>query len=143
MTAVKYDTNKPQMGLLPPRALVEVAEIYTLGAQKYAPYNWAKGMAWSRIYDALQRHLHAFWAGEDLDEESAKCHLAHAAWGCLTLLEYRRLHQELDDRYAYQQEAPEGAHKLAEPVTTDDGSADCPCARAQGCTDRCNPLPPV
>jgi hypothetical protein len=101
MNAVKYDKDKPRMGLIPPLALMDVAEVYTFGAKKYEAHNWAKGMDWSRIYDAMQRHLNAFWAGQDLDPETSLCHLAHAAWGCLTLLEYRRLHPELDDRYAY------------------------------------------
>lgn len=113
---VKFDNGKPQMGLMPPRALLDVAEVYTMGASKYDAHNWTKGMKWSRVYDAVQRHLNAFWAGENLDQESQLCHLAHAAWGCLTLLEFRRLHPELDDRYDYFKEAQQNCAELTKPV---------------------------
>lgn len=123
-SGVKYDSGKPQMGLIPPRALLDVAEVYTMGANKYAAHNWAKGMNWSRVYDALQRHLNAYWAGENLDQESQLCHLAHAAWGCLTLLEFRRLHPELDDRYDYFKEAQQDCAQLTKPVAANDSYPD-------------------
>ena len=55
-------------------------------------------MRWGRVYAAIQRHLWQFWAGEDDDEESGMQHLAHAAWGCFTLMDYTAEHPELDDR---------------------------------------------
>ena len=97
-TGIKKDDGKVRMDLLPPRALIEVAKTYTYGAGKYADFNWQNGIAWSRIYAAAQRHLHAFWMGEDLDPESCLYHLAHAVFNCLTLIEYYRTHPELDDR---------------------------------------------
>jgi hypothetical protein len=96
---VKFDTGKTRFELLPPRALMQVAEVYTHGAEKYAPRNWEKGMEWGRVYGATQRHLQKFWSGQDLDEESALPHLAHAAFGILALLEYAETHPELDDRF--------------------------------------------
>lgn len=97
-TAVKDDKGKLRMDLLPVRSLVQVAQVYTYGAEKYAPNNWRKGMAWSRIYAAILRHLFRFWGGEDLDSESGLPHLAHAAFGVLTLLDYGLTHLEYDDR---------------------------------------------
>lgn len=129
---VKYDNGKPQMGLIPPRALVDVAEVYTMGANKYAAHNWTKGMKWSRVYDAVQRHLNAFWAGENLDQESQLCHLAHAAWGCLTLLEFRRLHPELDDRYDYFKEAQQNCAQFTKPVAANDSDPDGKDTQVQG-----------
>lgn len=128
------------MGLVPPRALMELAEVYTMGARKYDAHNWTKGMSWSRVYDAVQRHLNAFWAGEDMDQESRLCHLAHAAWGCFTLLEFRRLHPELDDRYDYFQETQQDYPELTEPVAFDNGDSDSKGYRLQGCLTGCNPL---
>jgi len=75
----KFDTGKAKISYLCPRALKETAEISTSGAEKYDPYNWCKDPDWNRYYDAVQRHLMAWQAGEDKDPESGKSHLAHAA----------------------------------------------------------------
>jgi hypothetical protein len=96
---IKNDADKPRFDLMPPKSLEQIAAVYTYGASKYAPRNWEKGMDWSRVYGATQRHLNSFWAGQDLDEESTLEHLAHAAFGILALLEYARTHPELDDRH--------------------------------------------
>ena len=98
MSANKHDTEKPRFDLIPPRPLFALAEIYTMGASKYDENNWRKGMKWGRIFGAIMRHLWAFWLGQDKDEESKNFHLAHAAWGCFTLIEYFYTHKELDDR---------------------------------------------
>jgi len=102
----KYDKGKTRMDLLPHNALKEIAEVYTFGADKYGDYNWAQGMKWSRLYSALQRHIQAFWRGEDVDIESQTKHLAHAGC-CLTmLLEYYKIHPQGDDRPHTQYNTP-------------------------------------
>ena len=101
---IKHDAGKPRFDLIPPGPLTQVAEVYSYGAGKYEPCNWERGIEWSRVYGASQRHLNAFWGGQDLDEESALSHLAHAAFGLLALLEYAKTHPELDDRH-HEQEA--------------------------------------
>lgn len=88
-----------QMGALEPRSIMEVAKAAGFGAGKYARHNYLKGYAWSLSYDALQRHLHAFWAGEDTDPESGLYHLSHAAWHCLTLLAFSIYKLGTDDRW--------------------------------------------
>lgn len=95
----KFDTGKPRVGLLPGRALEEVAAILTFGAEKYGDHNWREGMTWSRIYDAILRHVVAFIRGEDKDPESGRSHIAHAACGTLFLLEYILEGIGKDDRY--------------------------------------------
>jgi Domain of unknown function (DUF5664) len=87
-----------QLGALDPTSLMEVAKVAGYGCKKYARYNFLKGYRWSLSYDALQRHLHAFWGGENIDPESGLPHLAHACWHCLTLLSFSRLHATKDDR---------------------------------------------
>jgi hypothetical protein len=94
----KNDSGKIRFDLLPPKAIEALAEVYTMGAVKYPARNWEAGIEYGRVYAAVQRHLHAFWSGQDLDEESALPHLAHAMWGMATLLEFGRTHPELDDR---------------------------------------------
>ena len=98
--ASKFDSGKPRMDLLPVKPLKQVAEILTYGADKYGPDNWREGkpIAHSRHYAGIQRHLMAYWSGEDLDPETGKSHLAHAACGILFFLELSQSHPELDDR---------------------------------------------
>lgn len=55
--------------LVPPVALTALAERYGVGLMKYESRNWERGYNWSLSYDALQRHLNAFWQGEDYDPE--------------------------------------------------------------------------
>lgn len=88
-----------QMGALDPLALIELGKVAGYGARKYARYNYAKGIKWSLSYDALQRHLMAFWGGEDLDPESRLPHAAHACWHCLCLLTYMLRGRGEDDRF--------------------------------------------
>lgn len=95
---LKYDADKLRFDLIAVEPLEEVAAIYTMGAKKYADNNWRKGLKWGRVFGAIMRHLWAWWRGQDLDPESGRSHLAHAAWGCLTLMEYTKTHPELDDR---------------------------------------------
>lgn len=95
---IKHDAGKARFDLIPPRAMQALAEVYTMGAVKYDSRNWEKGLNYSQVYAAVQRHLHAYWSGQDLDEESALPHLAHAMWGMAALIEFDTTHPELDDR---------------------------------------------
>lgn len=87
------------MGLLSTTALTSIARVLQFGAKKYDSHNWRKGLAWSRVYDALQRHLTAWNDGEDPDPETGLSHLAHAGCCIMFLLEYEVTHRDLDDRY--------------------------------------------
>lgn len=88
-TGVKYDNDKPQWSLLPFKALKEVVDVLTYGAKKYAPDNWKKVPDAKRRYiDAGFRHFTAYAAGEKLDPETGKSHLAHAMCCLLYLLAF-------------------------------------------------------
>lgn len=88
-----------QIGAVDPKAVWEVGRVAGFGGVKYERYNFAKGYKWSLSYDALQRHLMQFWAGEANDAESGLCHLAHAAWHCLALLTFYLRGKGTDDRF--------------------------------------------
>lgn len=88
-----------RLGSIDPSCLMDLGRVAGFGEAKYARLNYAKGYAWSLSYDALQRHLHAFWGGENLDPESGLPHLAHAAWHCFTLLFFVKRSLGTDDRY--------------------------------------------
>lgn len=93
--------EKPEAyALIPVEALAEIARVYGYGAKKYEPNNWRRGYAWSLSYSAMQRHLNAFWGGEEIDPESGLPHLAHAGFHILTLLTYSSFEQyaDKDDR---------------------------------------------
>ncbi len=90
------------LGFVDPNALLDVARVAGFGAGKYAKFNFTKGYDWSLSYNALLRHIMAFLAGEDLDDESHLPHLAHAAWHCLALLTFWRFKRGTDDRFPLQ-----------------------------------------
>lgn len=97
--AVKHDTFKPPLGLIPKAALVEEAAVLGFGAEKYDVHNWRKGMPWSRLISAAMRHLVDFNDGQDFDKESGLHALAHVRACCAFLIEYMTTHPELDDRF--------------------------------------------
>lgn len=85
----KFDGGKPRYGLLPPIALKETAKVLTFGAEKYEADNWQKVPdAKRRYFDAMQRHLWDWQAGEVNDPDSGLHHLAHALCNCMFLLEH-------------------------------------------------------
>ena len=102
-----------RLSLIPIYAQVEEAKVYGMGAEKYAPHNWRRGYPWSWSYDAMQRHLVQFWAGEDRDEESGLPHLAHARWHTGVLLEMWHYSLGTDDRFIH--EAIKASTKLKSP----------------------------
>ena len=97
-TGTKHDSGKLRFDLLPPEALEALVEVYTLGAAKYGDNQYLGGMAWSRIYASMMRHLQACWQGEDYDPENGQLHLASLAWGAFTLITYMRRGLGTDDR---------------------------------------------
>ena len=58
---VKFDDGKTRYDLVPVELTEAVALILGDGAKKYGDRNWEKGMAWSRPFGALLRHLFAWW----------------------------------------------------------------------------------
>lgn len=76
----KADHGKPRTDLLPPRAMLLLADVLGFGAQKYGGDNWRAGgpLARPRYIAAALRHIFALMAGEWVDEESGLPHLGHA-----------------------------------------------------------------
>ncbi len=91
--------RKPErMSLLPREALEALSRQFAYGADKYETYNWLKGYPWSWSYDALQRHLLAWWDGEETDEESGESHLAAVGFHVMALLTFQERSLGSDDR---------------------------------------------
>lgn len=85
----KLDAGKVKAGVLHDfsKALFEVAEVGTYGAEKYTRGGWQNvPNAKERYFDALWRHLLAS-KHELVDKDTELKHLAHAAWNLLAVLE--------------------------------------------------------
>lgn len=87
----KLDAGKNRLGLVLggfSRALQEVGEVGTVGAEKYTDNGWISvpnGI--DRYTDAMYRHLFAESNGELVDEQTGLHHAAHAAWNALARLD--------------------------------------------------------
>jgi hypothetical protein len=97
-TARKDDSSKLRFDLIPPEALEGIADIFTYGSQKYNDRNWEKGLELMRLYAAVQRHLNEWHKGIDIDPESGKPHLAHAATGICMMITLTERNPKLDNR---------------------------------------------
>jgi 5'(3')-deoxyribonucleotidase len=95
---LRFNEGKIRMDLLEPWAIEKLAEVFTVGAKKYAPNNWLKGMAWSKVTASLKRHLLEYEKGVDYDEETGLLHAQHIAWNAMALLSYFKHYPEGDDR---------------------------------------------
>lgn len=76
----KHDEGKPQIHLVPPQIIWDIAEVRMYGNAKYGdPNNWKAVEKW-RYVDALLRHLLLYLEDPDgVDRESGIKHYKHAA----------------------------------------------------------------
>lgn len=98
-TGASKGTKEARYDLIPIPALDLLARLYGKGAVKYAAHNWRLGYEWSKSYAAAQRHMNAFWSGEDIDPETGIPHPICAAFHMFALTTYLTEHPELDDRF--------------------------------------------
>lgn len=78
MAALKNDTDKLPMELLPFDVLESASRVLQQGAKKYSARNWEQGFTWGRLLGAVLRHLFAWGKGERVDPEWGYSHLDHA-----------------------------------------------------------------
>lgn len=97
-SGLRYNQGKPRFDLITPYAIEQLAKVLTRGAEKYAERNWELGMPWSKVIASLERHLHAFKSGEDIDPESGLLHAAHLLTNASFLVEYYKIFPQGDDR---------------------------------------------
>lgn len=100
--------KKAAVHLVPPALRLLAAPAMQDGAEKYGPYNWREKAVKMSVYlAAAQRHIDAYWDGEELAEDSGIDHLSHAA-ACLAIIaDARAIGKLVDDR-----PVPGGAPKL-------------------------------
>lgn len=99
---IKKDVGKNKLDLISVEAIIALGKVLTMGAKKYSDHSWRKGINYSRVYSAAQRHLQAFWGeAPDIDEESKLSHLSHAFCNIMFLITYetnKERYQIFDDR---------------------------------------------
>lgn len=90
---LKFDSEKVDYNLVPPRALEGIAGVFTYGAKKYAPNNWKLVVPPERYLSAAFRHIEAIRMGEDIDNietgGSGLLHIDHAITSLIMLRELK------------------------------------------------------
>lgn len=91
--------KKVPFSTVPAPVLAELGLAMLEGARKYGRHNYrAVGVRTSVYYDAVLRHLTAFWEGQDTDPDSGLPHITKAI-ACLTVLRDSQLvGNVVDDR---------------------------------------------
>ncbi len=89
--------GKPVTSPIPPIAILALGAAMNDGAEKYGRFNWRDSSVTSTVfYDAIMRHLLAWYSGEDYAPDSKVHHLAHVMAGCAILLD-APMHGVLND----------------------------------------------
>jgi hypothetical protein len=84
---VKNDSEKRKWGLLPWKEVGMIVDVLMAGEKKYSAENWKFVKdARRRYFEAMIRHVTAWWNGEVCDPDDNLHHLAHALCCCLFLL---------------------------------------------------------
>jgi hypothetical protein len=103
--------GKPQMSGIPPIALLALGAAMQDGVNKYGLTNWRDSQVSATVfYDAMMRHLLAWYSGEDCAADSHVVHLGHLMAGAAILLD-AELHGCLNDN------RPKGEHITAESLS--------------------------
>lgn len=97
-SGARFNGGKADFSLIPLCTLEDEVKVWMYGKEKYAAWNWAKGMPWSVPLACLMRHMAAWQRGEQNDPESGLPHLAHAMCNLRMLTLYSMTYPEGDDR---------------------------------------------
>ncbi len=104
--AVKYNEGKPKMSLIDHHCAVEQVKALEYGMNKYARNNYKKGLPFTEVIDALERHIGEFKEGQDNDQESGLPHTAHIQ-ACAMMLSYmNQFRADMDDRGPFYPRTP-------------------------------------
>lgn len=110
--------GKLKVSAVPPVALLALGAAMQNGADKYERFNWREGRATSSVfYDAILRHLMAWYSGENFASDSKVHHLAHIMASCAILLD-AEVHNALNDDRTRTETKEEILKKLADVFKT-------------------------
>ena len=96
--ALRYNEGKLKWSLVDWQSLEPLVKVLEMGAEKYSPNNWKKGMPVTQVSESLLRHMFAFLNGEDIDPESKIEHLGHVMCNAMFLTYILREKSQFDDR---------------------------------------------
>lgn len=119
--------SKPDVSLVPPVAVIHMADAFMDGAVKYGPYNWREKTVSLRTYiAAAMRHLQQFLDGETVASDSQVHHLGHVEACCAIMLDAISVGNAIDDRPLPGKagEAIASIQKRREPVTKEQEEKD-------------------
>ena len=92
-------SKKAPMSATPANVLAEVGVAMLEGALKYGRHNFRDSPVRSSVYyDALQRHMMAWWEGEDIDPDSGVSHIVKALATLVVLRDAMHQGNMIDDR---------------------------------------------
>jgi len=92
-------SNKFPLHIWPSSATMYGAIGLLDGCLKYGRMNWRKaGIRASIYYDAINRHLNAWFEGEEIDPDSGLHHLCHALASLAIIVDAKEASKLIDDR---------------------------------------------
>ncbi len=95
----RLGAQKVSITKLPPVAVLHTSHALMNGADKYGAYNWREKAVRASIYvDACERHLNAWFDGEEEAPDSGVHHLGHAMACLAILLDAQETGNLIDDR---------------------------------------------
>ncbi len=90
-TALRYNSDKPQLSLLPKEGLAAAAKVLEKGAVKYGRNNWRKLWGDETVnvcVDSAMRHMLEMSSGNMNDNETGEYHAAHIICNMLFIIEH-------------------------------------------------------
>jgi hypothetical protein len=90
---------KPAISSIPPVAILHMGQAMEQGREEYGLMNWRyEPVSASTYYDAMFRHMGAWWDGEDVASDSLVLHLAHVMASCAIVIDALEQGTLIDDR---------------------------------------------
>ena len=86
------DAEQTRYDLITPIGLEAVARACAEGAQKYADFNWERGMPAHDMLNHALRHIYMFLSGDRSED-----HLGHAGWNVLGAIHSLETWPELNE----------------------------------------------
>jgi len=92
-------SSKPGLGNISVVAQYYEGAVMQMGADSYGAYNWCEHpMKASTYYNAILRHLNAWWLGQNLDPKSKLPHHAHIRASSGIIIDQQAAARMIDDR---------------------------------------------
>ncbi len=90
---------KPGISCIPPVAIIEEGLVMADGAERYGPFNWNdEPIDAETYYNAIWRHLAAWYTGQNHCPKSGYLHLAHIRASCGLLIDAAKMGTLIDNR---------------------------------------------